>query len=184
MNIDQIHIADEATLVHLCNKNNAGAQKELFTRHSGAMMLICLRYLSRTTDAQEAMMDGFLNAFRGISGFEWKGDGSFTAWLRTIMVNQCLMHLRKRRIDFLTQSNRHEEYAGNYEDAHEALNMKDLLKMIHALPDGCRTVFNLYVFEDMTHKEIGEVLNISESTSKTQLHRARLLLKERITQTI
>ena len=183
MNSEQIHTADEATLVHLCSKNSAGAQKELFTRHAGAMMLICLRYLSRTTDAQEAMMDGFLNAFRGISGFTWNGGGSFAAWLRTIMVNQCLMHLRKRRIDFLTQSNHHEEYAATYEDAHEALNMKDLLKMIHALPDGCRTVFNLYVFEDMTHKEIGEALNISESTSKTQLHRARALLKEKIIQT-
>ncbi|MBL7691424.1 MAG: sigma-70 family RNA polymerase sigma factor [Flavipsychrobacter sp.] len=183
MNSEQIHIADEATLVHLCTKNNAGAQKELFTRHAGAMMLICLRYLSRTTDAQEAMMDGFLNAFRGVSGFVWNGDGSFVAWLRAIMVNQCLMHLRKRRIDFLNHSSHHEEFAGNYEDAQEALNMKDLLKMIHALPDGCRTVFNLYVFENMTHKEIGEALNISESTSKTQLHRARALLKEKIMQT-
>lgn len=128
-------------------------------------------------------MDGFLAAFTSISSFEWRGDGSLRAWLRKVMVNKCLSWLRKKRlrfeaIDAMPDSNAPYEQDG----ITSLLNAKAIINMVQALPDGCRTVFNLYVFEEMPHADIATLLGISENTSKSQLHRARTLLKEKIMQ--
>jgi RNA polymerase sigma-70 factor, ECF subfamily len=175
---------DEAKLVKCCKDNNAAAQKILYTKYVEDMMMLCLRYVTNSEDAKEVLMDGFLSFFKNIGGFTSRSEGSLKAWLKKIMVNQCLMYLRKQRPLFVAHDemvyNEHKEYRENVLDY---INAKDILEMIHALPGGCRTVFNLYVFEGMNHREIAVLLDISEGTSKSQLHRARALLKETILQT-
>ena len=184
MKAELLNDLDEAKLVKYCQDNNPVAQKILYTKYVQGMMILCLRYIPGHEDAKEALMDGFLNCFNNIGGFSYRGEGSLSAWLKKIMVNQCLMHLRKRQPIVMPGN----ELAGNEqiecpENVLDHINAKEIMNMIHALPEGCRTVFNLYVFEGMNHREIGVLLNISENTSKSQLHRARALLKETILQT-
>lgn len=175
---------DEAALVQYCKDNNAQAQKMLFTTYVGRMMILCLRYISNQEDAREVMMDGFIVCFKNIGGFTYMGTGSLQAWLSKIMVNQCLMRLRKRQMSFLTHDESIEaEMQDGRADVIDNLNAKEIIKMIHEMPDGCKTIFNLYVFEKLSHRAIAALLDISESTSKSQLHRARTLLKEKILQT-
>lgn len=174
---------DEAIVAQRCAGGNAKAQKELFMRHNDAMLVLCMRYITNKEDAREAMMDGFLAAYKNINSFEWRGDGSLGAWLRKVMVNQCLTKLRKRTLRFEAADITDQQYEhGRQEEITGRLSAKEIITMIHSLPDGCRTVFNLHIFEQMGHAEIGKLLGISENTSKSQLHRARTLLKEKIVQ--
>ena len=184
MKAELLNSMDEARLVKCCKDNNAAAQKILYTKYVEGMMILCLRYIANHEDAKEVLMDGFLSFFKNIGGFKWQGEGSVSAWLKKIIVNQCLLHLRKRHQLFTAQNEtEHFEHAAYPENILAHINAKEIMGMIHALPDGCRTVFNLYVFEGLNHREIGALLDISESTSKSQLHRARALLKETILQT-
>lgn len=163
-----------------CKNSNPAAQRILYDRYVNDMMILCLRYLPQSEDAREAMNDAFLSFFRNIAGFEYRGDGSLKAWLKKITVNQCLARLRKvRRMEIALDDAVH----GQEEDDDSVfgwLAAKEMLKLLQELPDGYRTVFNLYVFEDMGHREIGELLGISENTSKSQLHRARQLMKTKL----
>jgi len=175
---------DDALLVSACKRNDAAAQKILYTRYVGSMMIVCLRYITDREDAKEVLMDGFLACFKHIGSFTHQGEGSLKAWLKKIMVNQCLMHLRKRQMHIVEHSETEDPaHYGRQESAIDYINAKEIINRIQELPDGCRTIFNLYVFEQMNHREIGAALQISESTSKSQLHRARTLLKEKILQT-
>lgn len=144
-------------------------------------MILCLRYVTIAEDAQETLMDGFVQAFRNIGSFEYRGPGSLRAWLKKIMVNQCLMRLRKRKQYFIDADLVSEHPAAAYDDPiPERMSASELMKIIHTLPDGYRTVFNLFVFEEMGHREIAALLGISENTSKSQLHKARQLLQQKI----
>jgi len=174
---------DEAGLVGYCKNNNAAAQKILYVRYAADMMLLCLRYIPQQEDAKEALMDSFLSFFNNIGSFTYRGEGSVKAWLKKIVLNQCLSYLRKRNPVFIAAKDEQYEDIASNESVLGHLSAKEIMQMIHALPDGYRMVFNLYVFEGMNHKEIGDTLGITESTSKSQLHRARALLKEKILQT-
>ena len=175
---------DEAALVNRCKENDPAAQKILYDRYVEILMILSLRYVINHEDAKEVVMDGFLNCFKHINGFTYLGEGSLKAWLKKIVVNQCLMHLRKRKpIVASGKETEHFDVADNNENALDYLNAKEIMKLVHTLPDGYRTIFNLYFFEGMNHKEISELLTISEGTSKSQLHRARNFLKEKILQT-
>ncbi|NDC41203.1 MAG: sigma-70 family RNA polymerase sigma factor [Chitinophagia bacterium] len=174
---------DEQWLAEQCRRNNAVAQKALYNRYADELLILCLRYLPGKEDAREALMDGFLACFRNMGKFTYRGTGSLRAWLKKLMVNQCLQYLRKRKgLLFVS-----EQYYSSNEPADTAspidkLSANEIMALIHALPDGYRTIFNLYVFDDMDHKEIATLLGISESTSKSQLHRARALLQTKILQ--
>jgi RNA polymerase sigma-70 factor (ECF subfamily) len=144
------------------------------------MMILCLRYIPQHEEAKEVLMDGFLSFFRHMDSFTYRGEGSVKAWLKRIMVNNCLMHLRKRNTAIISIDAMHYEDHATPEDALGNMAAKEIMKLLHELPDVYRTVFNLYVFEDMGHKEIAELMGISENTSKSQLHRARALLKKQI----
>lgn len=174
---------DEVLLLNKCRNNDAAAQKAIFALYAGDMMMVCLRYIILQEDAREVMMDGFLNFFRNLDKFSYRGEGSVKAWLKKIMVNLCLTHLRRKNPFVTGADNALPEHLADEDDTPvERLSAREIIQMIHALPDGYRAVFNMYVFEDMNHREIGEALGISESTSKSQLHRARAILKERIVQ--
>lgn len=166
-----------------CKNNEPIAQRTLYNMYVGDMMVLCLRYIDNAEDAKEVLMDAFLSFFRNIGSFTYLGSGSVKAWLKKIVVNQCLMHLRKQKPVFDT-GKEITEYADKEtdEDMLGHLAVKEILKLLHELPDGYRMVFNLYVFEGKNHREISELLNISENTSKSQLHRARAMLKEKIVQ--
>jgi len=145
------------------------------------MMILCLRYVPGPEDAKEVVMDGFLSFFRNIGGFTYMGGGSVKAWLKKIMINQCLMQLRKRKqVHSLEKEIEHYEEKETADDILGHLAVNEILKLLQQLPDGYRTVFNLYVFEGMGHKEIGELMGISEGTSKSQLYRAKAMLKEKL----
>ena len=175
---------DEASLVKCCKDNNPAAQKALYDKYVELMMIVCLRYVADREDAREVLMDGFLSFFKSIGTFTYRGEGSVKAWLKKIVVNQCLMHLRKRKVIYTTGKEL-EQYdnSDGSENALDYLNAKEIMNMIQTLPDGYRTIFNLYFFEGMNHKEISGLLGISEGTSKSQLHRGRALLREKILQT-
>ncbi len=145
------------------------------------MMLLCLRYISDVEDAKEVLMDSFYSFFKKIDTFTYRGAGSVKAWLKRIVVNQCLMHLRnKSNKPLLTEDVTKFENKGSNDSILDQLSVKDIMKLLQELPEGYRVVFNLYVFEGMNHREIGNLLEVSESTSKSQLHRARKMLQEKI----
>lgn len=145
------------------------------------MMIVCNRYLPVREDAEEALMDAFYNCYKHIGAFSYAGAGSLRAWLKKIVVNQCLMQLRKKKLEFADSTDITELPLPVQDGILESLTAKEILKLVHGLPAGYRTVFNLYLFEGKSHKEISELLGISESTSKTQLHKAKAQLQQQIT---
>lgn len=180
MSNKHLHI-DEQALANGCRRYDAAAQRQLYDRYVDHMMITCLRYIPNREDAKEVMLDGFVNAYKNFDRFEYRGTGSLKAWLKKITVNQCLMRLRKQNNVLLyADEPDHTNEPVTESDALSRLSVKEIIELIQQLPDGYRTVFNLYNFEDMTHKEIGELLGISENTSKSQLHKAKALLQQNI----
>ena len=162
-----------------CRKGRQSSQRELYEMLAPKMYAVCLRYMGSRDDAEDILQDGFVTLFSKLDSYS--GEGSFEGWARKIFVNTALMSLRKK--DALKGS---EDVDAAYDittddpSALERIGYKDLLKMIAELPPGFRTVFNMYVIEGYSHKEIGEELGISETTSRSQLQRARVLLQSKI----
>ena len=175
------NINNDEWLISRCRKEDERAQKVVFNAWGETMLMVCYRYIGNIEEAQEVMHDGFLTFFKNLDKFTYRGEGSAKAWLKKILVNQCLMHLRKKTIFQV------ELVEAEHADVHISSNaignmsVKEIILLIQKLPDGYRTVFNLYVFEQMNHKEIGEQLGIAESTSKSQLHKARAVLQKQLT---
>src|SRR5688572_8100290 len=138
------------------------------------MMGVCLRYLKNEMDAEEMMINGFVKVFQNIDKFENKG--SFEGWVRKIMVNESLMHLRKKEPLHLAIEKDHLQVS-TQANAFDDLAGEEIMQLLHELPAGYRTVFNLYAIEGYSHKEIAEMLNITEGTSKSQLSKARGMLQ-------
>jgi RNA polymerase sigma factor (sigma-70 family) len=168
-------------LVKLCRDNNSAAQEKLYKLFYGSMMNVCLRYAKNPEDAVEVLNTGFLKVFQNIH--QYKGEGElFYAWARKIIVNTALDRIRfeKNRYNNTVPLNINNDSKHIENDALSQLGEEDLIKMIEELPPTSRTVFNLYVFENYTHKEIGEMLNITESTSQWHLLNARRILMNKI----
>lgn len=168
----------ETQLIAALKRGESRAHKVAYERFSGRMLAVCMRYCANRDDAEEVMIDGFMRVFEKISQF--REDGSFEGWIRRVMVTESLMFLRKNKqwrqeipIDDVTAE-------PDYAWADTAIHENDLLRMVNQLPDGYRTVFNLYAIEGYNHAEIAELLGISEGTSKSQLSRARAILQATI----
>lgn len=131
------------------------------------------------SDAEDVLQEAFIIAFNSLH--QLKEEKQFGGWLRTITVNECIRHSKKNFYWNEWDEVQYENVANEETEWWKKVNFEVIHKEIRNLPDGCRQVFNLYVLEDYSHKEIAENLGISESTSKSQYHRARQLLKERIT---
>lgn len=143
------------------------------------MFPVCLRYVSDRSLAEDIMQDGFITLFTKLGSY--KGDGSFEGWARRIFVTTALMALRKK--DALKMSDELDSVRGMKTDTYsqiQNLGYKELMKLIMSLPTGFRTVFNLYAVEGYSHKEIADMLGITEITSRTQLSRARIWLQKKI----
>src|SRR5580704_13815451 len=166
---------------------NAAAQKFLFDQFADPMMALCCRYVKNRADAEELLLDGFYKFFSHLRDFRYHGEAALYAWIRTIMVRECLMFLRRRRAFAMlsTETAEPAEVAADIASGGEplaGLSAAEILDLIIQLPVGYRTVFNLHVIEGMEHKEIAKALGISEGTSKSQLSKARVLLQKLLLQ--
>jgi RNA polymerase sigma-70 factor (ECF subfamily) len=159
-----------------CKASDAIAQKALYDKFSRKMFGVCLRYAKGREEAEDFLQEGMITVFQRISSFNQ--DGSLEGWVRRVLVNTCLEHLRKQKLQWVNI----DEVEEGAEDGFtmEKINIKDLLEVINALPTGFKAVFNLYAIEGFTHKEIAEMLLISEGTSKSQYARAKAVLIKKI----
>ena len=175
----------EDKLIELCKKGKQQAQEELYDRFSSAMLATCMRYTGNRAEAEDLLQEGFIKIFKNIYDFRYKNQGSLAAWIKRIMVNTSISYLRKKKqlmfIENIESYNSFEndeeiidENDSNYPDSEQ------LMKLISELPEGYRLVFNMYVFEDYGHKEIAQMLGITEGTSKSQLSKARLYLQKQL----
>lgn len=172
----------EEELSDRCRQGDNRARKELYELYAGRMLGVCLRYVGDRDMAQDLLHDGFLKVFASFDKFTWRGEGSLRAWIERVMVNTALQFLRKN--DVLNQSLTLDEVpeSGDEPDASvvETIPQKVLMQFIGELPAGYRTVFNLYTFEEKSHKEIARELGINEKSSASQLFRAKSVLAKKV----
>ena len=176
---DTVDGTSEQRTIDLCIKGDRNAQKVLFDLLAPRMYPVCIRYVGDRELAQDILQDGFVTLFSKLGSY--KGEGSFEGWARRIFINTALMHLRKK--DALKMSDELENarhLSSDLTDQLEDMGYKELMSLVTSLPPGFRTVFNMYVIEGYSHKEIADILGISETTSRTQLSRARTWLQKRI----
>jgi RNA polymerase sigma-70 factor (ECF subfamily) len=169
----------ELQLISDCLAGDRTAQKKLYETYSGKMTAVCLRYCKDKETAKDLLHDGFLKVYTHLDSY--KGSGSFEGWIRRIMVNTALEFLRKQT---------DEGYHLDVEEAYtltndevgivERMQTEELIRIIQQLPDTYRTTFNLFVVEGYSHREIAEAMNITESSSRVYLTRARQLLQEKL----
>lgn len=161
------------------------AVRQLYDRYSSFLAATCARFLPDKGDQKDVLQEGFVRIFSSLDKFDYRGEGSLKAWMRQIVVNECLKALRKRKRsvpivfeDELRDDVEIDEDTGPPEV--EKVPAAAIHEMIKELPEGYRAVFNLYVLEEKNHKEIAELLGITESTSASQLYRARMMLAKKI----
>src|SRR5687768_7707093 len=166
----------DSDLIEGCIRGDRKMQYELYQRYAPKMYGVCLRYAANAEEAEDILQEGFIKVFRKIGSY--RGDGSFEGWIRRIFVNTAIEHFRKK--SYLQPITEQEESSieGKYVSVLDSLAENDIIKLIQQLSPGYRTVFNMYVIEGYTHKQIADVLKISEGTSKSQLSRAKLILQE------
>lgn len=160
-----------------CKKMQRDAQRQVYDELAPKLYRTCKRYLKKEEEIEEVLADAFYTIFTKIG--QLKENGAFEAWSRKITVNQCLLQL-KRNVNFNLYLEDTSIYLHPETPAETRLEEEDLLKLLELLPEGCRTIFNLFVIEGFGHKEIAQMLQISEGTSKSQLNVAKTKLKELI----
>ena len=172
MKIISLH-NQQKLLIKKAINNNREAQEQLFEQFLPKMLGVCRQYVKDLHHAEDLLLSGFLKVFTSLHSF--KHEGSFEGWIRRIMVNTCISYLRKKNLVDLSD----EDYVFNQEatESLENTSVEDIQKLIDQLPDGYKIVFNLFAIEGYKHSEIADQLGISESTSKSQLFKARKLLQ-------
>lgn len=178
MSIDTTYTDEQ--LIKGCIAKDRKYQELLYKRFSSKMYAICMRYAGEPSGAQDMLQDGFVRVYSNIERF--RGEGSFEGWVRRIFVNTALEVLRKKGNMYVVSDTTNIRLEQNEENSLQHLMKEDLMAMVQSLSAGYRTVFNLYAIEGFSHKEIGEMLNITEGTSKSQLARARYLLQKKVAQ--
>ena len=166
-------------LIENCKKENTKAQGELYTLYSGKLFSLCLKYSRNSVEAQDNLQDAFLTIFRSIGQYSHKG--SFEGWMKRITINTVLQKYRKERVFEIINEEYIEEPEVEIEESNLSLDF--LLELIQTLPDRYRLVFNLYVLDGYSHKEIATMMDITTGTSKSNLARARMILKTKIEST-
>jgi len=165
-------------IIQGCLKGDRISQKALFDRFSGKMLAVCSRYSRHVMEAEDLLQDGFIKVFTNLD--QYKFEGPFEQWIRRIMINNAIKNCHRK--SFQNEYSVGDELPETFEDP-EAINSmseRELLGLISELPDGYRMVFNLYAIEGFSHKEISESLKIEESTSRSQLVKARKVLQDKL----
>ncbi|MCU7548530.1 sigma-70 family RNA polymerase sigma factor [Chitinophagaceae bacterium LB-8] len=167
----------EEAILQGCLKNSAKAQKSLYEKYSGKMLAVCYRYAHNREDAEDMLQEGFIKVFSQIHTF--KSQGAFEGWIRRIIIHTCINNLKKNKkfkesVDLI-----HANSLQIREDTIPSiLQAKQVVECIRLLPIGYRTVLNLYAIEGFSHKEISDLLDIEESTSRSQYTRAKAMLED------
>ncbi len=183
---------EDLSLIKDVLQNRSKAIEELYDRFAPSLLSLCFRYAGNLQDAEDILHEAFIKIIKGLGGFQSRPDGSLEAWMKRIMINTALNFLRdhakeRKLLDISRIEERFippEEEQFEHDLAHLPLSQDQILQMISELPAGYRTVFNLYVFEEYSHKEICEMLNCTESNSKSQLSKARAVLRAKINETV
>ena len=170
-------IAQQDELVERCKSGDTLSYKELYQRYAKAMFNTCLRILNNVTEAEDVLQESFIEAFKNLASFEYRS--TFGGWLKQICINRSINELKKRRVDWVEI-----EKTGAYEHTEETavdendirLKVESVKAAIMQLPDGYRTVLNLYLLEGYDHEEIAEILNVAESTARSQYMRGKQIL--------
>lgn len=180
---------DELKLTDRCKKGESSAFKQVYDLYAASLMAVCMRYAGNRMDAEDILHNALLKVFRSFDKFTCQGKGSLKAWLMRVTINEAVEFLRNRKaeqtstVDIDTMNGEVEEEDDEAELSGDELyniSKERLMSFIGELPEGYRAVFNLYVFEGKSHKEIGALLGITERTSSSQYSRARRLLRTKI----
>jgi RNA polymerase sigma factor (sigma-70 family) len=165
-------------LIEDCLKKSPKSQRGLFERYAGKMMTVCRRYACDQKEAEDMLQESFIRVFLSLD--QYRFEGALEGWIRTIFVHTALKTIQKKKIHFSDLDNNQETVQAIEADALTNLSTEELLRLISTLPDGYRLVFNLYVLEGYDHSEIAKLLNINVATSRSQLLKARRVLKTQI----
>ncbi|TVZ26257.1 RNA polymerase sigma-70 factor (ECF subfamily) [Gillisia sp. Hel_I_86] len=163
-------------LIHNCKKKDIKAQEQLYRLYANKLFAVCLKYSNSYQQAEDNLQDGFIIIFSKIKQYQDKG--SFEGWMKRVMINNTLQKYRKQTVFELVNEEQLKEPEVEIDD--ELVSVDYLLKIIQELPDRYRQVFNFYALDGYSHKEIAEMMQISVGTSKSNLARARIILKEKI----
>lgn len=162
-------------LIQACLRGERSAQKQLYDKFAGKLYAVALRYMKTKEEAEDVLQEAFIKIYKKLGSF--RADCPLEVWLKRVVINTSITALNKRKVnydinDFAISDGQNVSLA--------SLGFKDLMQLINALPDGCKTIFNLFAIEGYKHNEIAEMLGISEGTSKSQMARARAILMEKI----
>lgn len=172
-------MADYAPLIQGSIKGRRSDQAALYNLLAPKMMVVCLRYSKTKEEAEDILQDGFIKVFAKIK--QYSGEGNFEGWVRKVMVNTALQKYRSQKtLQPIVNIDGYSQYAESTDYILPRLDAKELLALIQNLPPAYRMVFNLYAFEGMKHREIADMLGISEGTSKSNLFNARALLQRAV----
>jgi RNA polymerase sigma factor (sigma-70 family) len=169
-------IFSDTDLIEGCLRGDRKMQHELYKRFAPKMYGVCLRYASNAEEAEDILQEGFIKVFNKIGSF--RKEGSFEGWIRRIFVNTAIEQFRKKVYLQPITEVEEDTMEGKYLSVLDRLSEKDIIQLVQQLSPGYRTVFNMYVVEGYTHKQISEMLGISEGTSKSQLSRAKMILQD------
>jgi RNA polymerase sigma factor (sigma-70 family) len=164
-------------LIRGCRENNRKSQEMLYRRYARAMYNLCLIYESDHDNAKDVLQEAFIKIFRNINSFDRQG--SLTCWMKKIITNTAIDHFRKNHneVQFIPIENIVHPFS-NEESVSSILNSEDIISQVNRLPKGARMIFQLHAIEGYSHKEIADLLHISEGTSKSQINRAKQLLQQ------
>lgn len=166
-------------IIERCIAKDSKAQKLIFEKFKSVMMGICMRYCKTRDEAEDVLLEGFMNIFTGVASY--RGDGSFEHWMKRIMINTAINNYRKNLKHYYhSDIDEIEERIFIKSDEPETVSTGDLLKILNELPEGYRVVFNLYAIEGYKHREIAKMLGITTGTSKSQLSKARKILQKKL----
>ncbi len=175
MSQDQYNI--HQPLIENCQRGDAMAQEQIYKLYAGAMYAICCRIMGSEEDAQDILQESFMDVFQKLPGL--RETNFFSAWIKRIVTNNCINSLRKKR---LVTSELEENWDTELDEEddfdYQRFQIEQVKESVNLLPEGCRTVLNLYVFEGYDHKEIGKILSISESASKAQYCKAKARIRK------
>ncbi len=177
----KIYRAKDEELIEGCRRQNRQAQKRLYEQYSSKFYTLCCRYVKDKMEAEDVLITAFTKILDKID--QYTGEGNFEGWMRRVMVNEALSYLRKHKNMYLETTIEAANYEPDYNKLENQLEADDLMKLIETLPSGYKIVFNMYAIDGYSHKEIAEQLGITESTSKSQLSRARTALQKSLMET-
>jgi RNA polymerase sigma-70 factor (ECF subfamily) len=178
-------MALDIKIISDCKRGKSYAQERIYDLYSAAMLSVCARYAKNITEAEDILQESFIKVFTKISKYDFNTVNSFSAWIKRIVINTALNHIRdNKKHNIFSDINEEDDLSLSYNSEDNEvdfpISQSEILELVQNLPIGYKLVFNLYVFEKYTHQDIAIELNISVSTSKTQLFKARRLLQKKI----